>query len=69
MLKRTDGIHMNIVLRCVFVEAHDEVRNKNGEGGRECCHTTGSGWKKEVVVVVIWGMMREMRIDRIATPD
>ena len=23
----------------------------------------------EVVVVVIWGMMREMRIDRIATPD
>jgi len=56
-------------LRCVFVEAHDEVRNKNGEGGRECCHTTGSGWKKEVVVVVIWGMMREMIIDRIATPD
>ena len=42
-------------MRCVFVEAHDEVRNKNGEGGRECCHTTGSGWKKEVVVVVIWG--------------
>jgi len=56
-------------LRCVFVEAHDEVRNKNGEGGRECYHTTGSGWKKEVVVVVIWGMMRKMIIDRIATPD
>jgi len=56
-------------LRCVFVEAHDEVRNKNGEGGRECCHTTDLGWKKEVVIVIIWGMMREMRIDRIATLD
>ena len=24
---------------------------------------------QDEVVVVIWGMMREMRIDRIATPD
>jgi len=56
-------------LRCIFIEAHDEVRDKNSKGGREYCHITGLGWKKKVVTVVIWGMMREIRINQIAIPD
>jgi len=57
------------ILRCVFIEAHDKVQDKNNKGGREYCHTTGSGWKKEVVTIVIWGMIREMRINWITTLD